>query len=296
MRVNVSRIAALSAVAPARVVHSNPVTDGCRPSQLRYGQNNVPLAIAHRGGAGIAAENTVAAFRRAYDLGFRYLETDVRVTSDGVLVAFHDARLARVTGRRGWVSRTTSAQLARLTVGGHPIPTLDQLLSRFPDACFAIDVKDPRCIAPLAEVLRTHGVAGRVCVAGTWDGQLRALTERVGVELTTALGWRDLCALVTSAHARINAPRQLAGTFAHVPLSIGRLPVFGECLVARAAELGIGVIVWTVDEPAQMHRLLDAGVAGVITDRPDLLREVLVARDQWAAPVPRPDVDAQIAL
>jgi glycerophosphoryl diester phosphodiesterase len=72
-----------------------------------------------------------------------------------------------------------------------------------------------------------------------------------------------------------------------VPLRIGRLPVFGERLIARARRIGISIIVWTVDDPDQMHRLLDAGVDGIITDRPDLLREVLIARGQWTAPATR---------
>jgi len=182
------------------------------------------------------------------------------------------------------VRDATAARLGRLDVDGQPIPTLEELLRTFADACFTVDVKDPRCIGPLVEVLGRTGAAGRVCVAGAWDRRLQSLADRVGAELTTALGWRDLCALVTCAHARISAPRRVSGTFAHVPLSLGRLPVFGERLVARAAELGIGVVVWTVDDPAQMHRLLDAGVAGIITDRPDTLREVLVAREQWVAP------------
>jgi glycerophosphoryl diester phosphodiesterase len=276
---------------PVPVRHSDAVTDGVRPAAPRYGRTSVPLAIAHRGGAGLAPENTLAAFSRAHDLGFRYLETDVRLTADGQLVAFHDARLRRVTGQRGRLSRTRAADLVRHPVGGlggHAIPTLEALLTSFPDSCFTVDVKDQRCIEPLADVLRRTESAYRVCVAGAWDGRLQTLVNRVGADLTAALGWRDLYSLVTCAHARISAPRRVSGTFAHVPLSVGRLPVFGERLVTRAAELGIGVVVWTVDDPAQMHRLLDAGVAGIITDRPDLLREVLVARGEWQRPDERP--------
>jgi glycerophosphoryl diester phosphodiesterase len=74
------------------------------------------------------------------------------------------------------------------------------------------------------------------------------------------------------------------GAFAHVPLRLGRLPVHSERVIARAHELGIRVVVWTVDDPATMRTLLDAGVDGIITDRPDVLRDVLVARGQWVRP------------
>jgi glycerophosphoryl diester phosphodiesterase len=255
---------------------------------MRYGAEPGVLAIAHRGGAGLGAENTMAAFARSYALGLRYLETDVRLTADGVLVVFHDAGLDRVTNGRGPVARSTAAQLRALRVAGtHPIPTLVDVLAAFPDAYFTIDLKDERACAPLARVLIETRSAHRVCVAGAWDSWLRRLRGQVGPQLCTALGWRDLTVLVASSRARVGARMRLNGTFAHVPLRIGRLPVYGERLIAQARGLGIGTVVWTVDDPDEMHRLLDAGVAGIISDRPDLLREVLIARDQWIAPTAR---------
>lgn len=254
---------------------------------LRYGAGREVLAIAHRGGAGLAAENTMDAFARSYALGVRYLETDLRLTADGVLVVFHDAGLDRVTNGHGSISKTTFAQLCQLRVGNvHRIPTLTEVLETLPDACFTIDLKDERAIGELARVLIQTGSTHRVCVAGAWDSWLRRLRDQVGPELTTALGWRHLGTLVASAHARVGLGGvRLSGAFAHVPLRVGRLPVYGERLIARARAVGVSIIVWTVDEPDQMHRLLDAGVAGIITDRPDLLREVLIARDQWRPPL-----------
>jgi glycerophosphoryl diester phosphodiesterase len=256
----------------------------------RYGAGRGVLAIAHRGGGGLAAENTMDAFARSYALGLRYLETDVRLSADGVLVVFHDAKLDRVTDGHGSISKTTFAQLRRLRVANlHRIPTLTEVLRTFPDAFFTIDLKDERAGAELARVLIDTGAAHRVCVAGAWDSWLRRLREQVGPELTTALGWRHLGALVASTHARVGlAGVRLSGAFAHVPLQVGRLPVYGERLIARARALGISIIVWTVDDPHQMHLLLDAGVTGIITDRPDVLREVLIARDQWTVPAAQP--------
>jgi len=253
---------------------------------MRYGDGRGVLAIAHRGGAGLAAENTIDAFARSYALGVRYLETDVRLTADGALVVFHDANLDRVTDGRGAINRLSLADVRRLRVGNvHAIPTLTELLEQFPDACFTIDLKDEAGVGQLARVLIQTGSAHRVCVAGAWDSWLRRLREQVGPELNTALGWRHLATLVASSHARVGLARmRLSGAFAHVPLRVGRLPVYGERLIARARAVGISIIVWTVDDPHEMHRLLDAGVSGIITDRPDLLREVLISRDQWTPP------------
>jgi glycerophosphoryl diester phosphodiesterase len=244
-------------------------------SRSQYDAGRGPLAIAHRGGAGLAAENTLAAFARSYALGVRYLETDVRVSADGVCVAFHDATLDRMIGRPGTVRTTPSRYLRRWGV-----PTIAEVLLAFPDACFTIDVKDASAIAPLARALCDTNAAHRVCAAGAWDGWLAQLRDAVGPHLTTALGWRALATLLASAPTNVIPPWwHEPGRFAHLPARL-----MNRRLVGRARALGLRVITWTVNDPERMHRLLDAGVDGIITDRPDLLREVLIARDQWTAP------------
>jgi glycerophosphoryl diester phosphodiesterase len=247
---------------------------------VTYRDRPGPLAIAHRGGAGLAAENTLEAFRRSYDLGLRYLETDVRLTSDGHLVAFHDAFLNRVTAASGRVRSRTLSELAELPVlGAEPVLPLAALIERFPDACFTLDIKDPAVIAPLARLLQAADATSRVCVAAARGSWLQAMRTLTGPDLCTALPWRDLVHLA----ARSRSSYGRAG-FAHVPLRLGRVPVFRDDLVARAHNAGLRMIVWTVNDQTTMHRLLDHGVDGVITDRPDLLREVLISRGQWHVP------------
>ena len=253
------------------------------PWGMSYGEGPGPLAIAHRGGAALAQENSLAAFGLASGLGLRYLETDVRVTSDGHLVCFHDENLERVTSATGPVRSKSLRELRVLRINGmEPIPTFDEALDAFPDQCFTVDVKDLAGLDPLVKSLRRKGVAERVCIAGAWDGWLAHVHKEVpGV--TTALGWRSLTTLLMCARAGVWPPKALANApFAHVPVKLGRVPIFVERVVAMSHDLGVGVVVWTVDEPQVMRRLLDAGVDAIITDHPDLLREVLVSRDQWA--------------
>jgi len=252
-----------------------------------YAGDGGPYAVAHRGGAGLAPENTIAAFERSYALGLRFLETDVRLTADRVAVAFHDAHLARTTGVRGRIGDLTWRQLRPLRVAGEPVPRLEELLEAFPDARFTIDLKVPRALGPLADAVRACRAIDRVCVAGSADRVLAEARQRLGPRVATALGWESLTRLAVAARTG-GRPRGMPDAqFAHVPLRLGRVPVFADRLVATAHGLGLRVIVWTVDDPGLMHRLLDAGVDGVITDRPDVLREVLVARDAWRPPVPR---------
>jgi glycerophosphoryl diester phosphodiesterase len=262
---------------------------GAHRRVVTYGLPDGPLAIAHRGGAALAPENTLTAFALATSLGVRYLETDVRVTGDGHLVCFHDATLDRVTDGRGRVNRHTLAQVRERRVGGiAPIPTLSEALDAFPRANFTIDLKEAAAIAPLAELLSDPRVVDRVCVAGAWDGWLGELRRLVpGVH--TALGWRSLGAFLSCSRARAPvSPRLARAPFAHVPLRLGRLTIVVQRLVDRAHGIGLRVVVWTVDDPATMHHLLDLGVDGIITDRPDLLREVLIARGSWRPGPGRP--------
>ena len=140
-----------------------------------------PLAFAHRGGAAHAPENSWCAFEHAVGLGYRYLETDVQATSDGVLVAFHDKTLTRVTGVDGRVSRFRYADLSgALIAGTEPIPVLEDLLAAWPDVRFNLDVKDVQAIAPLPEVLRRTGAWDRVCLVSFSASRLRATRRALG--------------------------------------------------------------------------------------------------------------------
>jgi len=254
-----------------------------------YGDHTGPLAIAHRGGMALAPENTLAAFGRATSLGLSYLETDVRTTRDGQVVCFHDATLRRVTGHPGRVGDLDLAEIRRLRVDGtDQVPTLAEALAAFPRARFAIDLKDEASIGAMARLLRANPRwAERICVAGAWSRWLRRLQDEApGV--TTALGWRSLTTLVACSRGGVRPVGMRAtpasGAFAHVPLRLGRLPIHSERVIGRAHDLGIRVVVWTVDDPVTMRSLLDAGVDGIITDRPDVLRDVLISRGQWTRP------------
>lgn len=250
---------------------------------MSYGEGTEPLAIAHRGGADLAPENTLAAFAMSTALGLRHLESDVRLTADGELVCFHDETLDRCTTGTGRLGSWRSTDLrARVRVNGtEPIPSLREALETFPDACFTVDLKDRAAIAPMARLLQKRDYAERVCVAGAWDGWLQLLASQAP-HVRTALGWRSLVTLISASKAGVPVPHALvSGRFAHVPVTLGRLPVHSPSLVRRAHRLGVRVIVWTVDDPQQMHELLDMGVDGIITDRPDVLRSVMIARGIW---------------
>jgi glycerophosphoryl diester phosphodiesterase len=240
------------------------------------------LAFAHRGahGDGIP-ENTMRAFARAVELGFRYLETDVHLTADGQLVAFHDDRLERVTDGTGMLADLPWSEVRQAKVGGtDEIPLLDELLEAFPDARFNLDPKHDAALDPLVDALRRHGAVGRVCLTAFSDERISRARQALGAGLCTGLGPREIARLV-AASKRV-AWFRTAGATAQVPLRHRNLAIVTPRFVRAAHRRGPHVHVWTVDDPDEMRRLVDLGVDGIMTDRADLLRDVLVERGRWA--------------
>jgi glycerophosphoryl diester phosphodiesterase len=241
-----------------------------------------PLAFAHRGGASEAPENTMPAFEHAVGLGFRYLETDVHLTADGVLVAFHDDRLDRVTDRQGVIAELPWAEVGRARVDGRePIPRLEDLLGAFPDVRINIDPKHDRAALPLAEVILRTGTAERVCVGAFSDARIAKVRAGVGGALCTSMGPREVARLVSASRGGPGAGG-ITSPCAQVPTHQGRVPIVTRRFVETAHRLGAQVHVWTVDDGDEMARLLDLGVDGIMTDRPAVLKELLVERGGWA--------------
>ncbi|MFG2818536.1 glycerophosphodiester phosphodiesterase [Kitasatospora sp. NPDC048365] len=242
-----------------------------------------PLAFAHRGGDLGRPENSLAAFEAAVALGYRYLETDVHATADGVLVAFHDSRLDRVTDRTGAVADLPWQAVRQARIGGtEPVPLLEDLLGAFPDARFNIDVKAAPAVAPLVEAVRRTAAWDRVCVGGFSDRRLAAVRAAAGPRLATSLGPREVARLRLRSLAGPAAGRApFAGICAQVPERQWGVPVVDRSFVRTAHRLGLQVHVWTVDDPTRIRALLDLGVDGIMADRIDVLRDVLGERGCW---------------
>lgn len=250
------------------------------------------IAMAHRGGAlhpeipGV--ENTLHAFRHAVALGYRYLETDVHTTSDGVLVAFHDESLDRVTDHVGLLAELTAEQVSLARISReHAVPTMAELLEEFPDCRFNIDLKSGGAVASLASLLDRTSAHDRVCVGSFSRSRIAAFRKATGGRVATAAAPSEVLPVVF----RVPFPRSAAAVL-QVPWRHRRrrLTVTTPELVRRAHRSGLHVHVWTGEESSQwvaiddresLHTLLDMGVDGVITDRTDVLKEVLIERGQW---------------
>ncbi len=248
-------------------------------SRWAYLDHPGPIAFAHRGGAGDAPENTMLSFERAVGLGYRYLETDVRTTSDGVLLAFHDDILDRVTDMTGLLHERPWSEVSKARIDGEPIPRLEEVLAAWPDVRVNVDAKEDGAVAPLVSVIDRADAHDRVCVAAFSDRRLVAFRRLTGGRVCTAMGPR-MIARLRAASLRVPMPPFSAGCV-QVPLRHGRVRLVDRPFLAAAHRRDIHVHVWTIDDPSEMDRLLDLGVDGIMTDRPVVLREVLERRGQW---------------
>ncbi|MBI5067206.1 MAG: glycerophosphodiester phosphodiesterase [Deltaproteobacteria bacterium] len=255
-----------------------------------------PWLIAHRGGAGIAPENTLVAFDRAVELGATCLELDVRRSSDDAVMVFHDEGTERITGERGSVEERTAGELARLDAGfafspdgrrtfpfrgqGVRIPTLAELLERHPRSRLNIEAKsaDPRLAHALVAAISAAGAEERVCIGSADDDQaerLRALLPHACHYLPARAGRRHVLAALAGTGAWL-CP--LGWDCAELPHRTAGITVVTRRLVRHFHALDMPVFVWTVDDEQEMRELLAAGVDGIMTDRPDLLAKVLAEK------------------
>jgi len=222
----------------------------------------------------------MAAFDHAVRLGYRYVETDVHTTADGTVVAFHDDVLDRVTDRRGAIAALPWSEVRQARVGGHAIPLLEDILGAWPDLRVNIDPKHDASVEPLVEVLRRTGSHARVCVGAFSEARLRRFRRLTDGRVCTGMGTSAVAMLRVASLGLPGGP--IAGDCAQVPVRQGPVVVVDRRFVAAAHRRDLAVHVWTVDDAAEMRRLLDLGVDGIMTDRPAVLKEVLVERGQWS--------------
>lgn len=223
----------------------------------------------------------MAAFAAAVDLGYRYLETDVHVTSDGVLVAFHDHTLDRVTDRRGRVAELPYSYVRQARVQGEPIPLLEDILGTWPEVRVNIDAKHAAAVTALVEAVERTGAHDRVNLGSFSNRRVHRLRTLTGNRVCTWMGSTAVARLRLHSWG-LPAPRYFPAACAQVPICRGKVPILDRRFIEAAHGRDLAVHVWTVNERSLMDRLVDLGVDGIFSDRPTVLKEVLVERGLWA--------------
>lgn len=237
-----------------------------------------PLAIAHRGGSLEAEENTLPAFAHAVRLGYTHVELDVRATRDGVVVVHHDPTLARMFNDPRAIADLTWPEIAPLrTSNGAGVPRLAEVLETWPALFVNIEPKCDDVVAPLAALLTQARALDRVAVGSFSGARTAALADALGAGLCCSPDWRGVLR-VRLAGLGLPLPAPPRAQVLQVPERWKGIPVITPGFLRAAQRMGLPVQVWTVNEPADMDRLLNLGVDALMTDRPSLLRDILRRR------------------
>jgi glycerophosphoryl diester phosphodiesterase len=254
-----------------------------------------PVPIAHRGSRYLWPENTLEAFSAAIELGLDHIETDLRMTADGQIVCLHDESVTRTTGAPGLVSEMTYREVAALDAGfrhfagsGFPfrgggvrIPRFEDVVAAFPGIKVVADLKADGMASELSRLVARHALHDRLIVGSFRDTRLGEVRRASAGLIATSTGSAETRRWVLASRMGRTVPT--AATALQVPVQMRGMRVVDDRLVGSAHAAGLAVHVWTVNRPGDMTRLLDLGVDGLVTDRPDLLRQVMEERGSWPA-------------
>jgi glycerophosphoryl diester phosphodiesterase len=216
---------------------------------------------------------------------------DVRASADGVAMVHHDPTLDRTTDGHGALSRLSAAEIGSARVAGlEPVSRLETVLSTLPTTRFTIELKADAVVLPTLAVLERLDAWDRVCLGAFYEARLRRARAAGGDRLLTSMGQSAAIGLRGRAWLKaVPGPTgvvgpllpRVAGGLAQLPRALGTLRVVDRELLREAHRRDIEVHVWTVNDEAEMRQLLDLGVDGLLSDRPDVLRDVLRSRGEW---------------
>lgn len=290
--IRISLMSALAAAAGSVFGFGRMVLGWGRPAPPSW---KIPLAPpilgAHRGGGALFPENTLEAFTASRDrFGCRFMEIDTHATRDGVPVVIHDPTVDRTTDGTGPVLAHSLEELRRLDAGfrfrgpdstswagrGVRIPTLDEVLQELQESVISIEIKqhDPPMEASVVEAVRRAGMENRVLLGSSRHGAFLRI-QALAPEIPSFFSFRSSIAFFLAAWTGLARWYRPPHNALMIPPEYGPFRLVTQGIVRTAHRLGLPVIVWTINEPAEMERLLRLGVDGIITDRPDLLAAVI---------------------
>jgi glycerophosphoryl diester phosphodiesterase len=239
------------------------------------------ICFAHRGGGLEQPENSASAFSAARAMGYRYIETDVQATADGILIVFHDDTLERTTDGSGTISALPYSEVCQALIGGvEPIMTLEQALEQFPDIRFNIDIKTEKALQPTLDLITRMKCFERINLASFSDNRLRKARRHLGPEICTSAGPQGVFALKLGSWGVPLAASPV--DCAQVPISEYGVTIVTSNFIQHCNKNSVAVHVWTINEEDEMRRLIRLGVNGLISDRPTLLKRVAMDEGVWA--------------
>ncbi|MCA1030367.1 glycerophosphodiester phosphodiesterase [Bacillus timonensis] len=267
-----------------------PVSKQSNTAFLREGER--PLVIAHRGGAGLAPENTMLAFRVAEKIGVDAIELDVRMSKDGHVVVIHDETVDRTTNGTGYVNKLTLEQIKKLDAGyrlklekgaypfrnkGVTIPTLEEVFKQIRNVPLVIELKDPnkKLEAEVAKLIKKYKMKKRVIVGSFNDNSLERFASKTDGKIPVGTGVETIKYFLFLHKIHLDRLLPLKRHAVQIPVKVGRVDLATERLIKRVRERNIAIHFWTINDEKTMRQLIELNVDGIITDYPNLLIQLL---------------------
>lgn len=238
------------------------------------------LAFAHRGGNEFAPENSFRAFKSAVDIGYKYLETDVHLTKDGFLIAFHDDTLDRVTDKSGLIRDLTLSEVKKAKIAGtDEIPLLSELLNSFTDCFFNIDCKVDETVQPLINLINNKDFINRVCIGSFSQKRINFIRKSLGKEVKTSMGPAEV--ILSKFLSYTSLGYNFKSSYTSIPIRRYGINLLEEKNIKYLKSNNQKVIAWTINDEDQMKMLINIGIDGIMTDNLTLLKKVLIEENLW---------------
>jgi glycerophosphoryl diester phosphodiesterase len=229
--------------------------------------------LAHRGGSIESSENTIESFEYSISLGCNYIETDVQLSSDGKPYIFHDEGLKRLTGIDKIFHDLHSSEIDGIKLfNNHKIPLLEEVLLKFPEAYFQIDVKTDEVALPALKVIYDLGAQDRVCIASFSSERLEAVRNKYP-DICISMGPKEILKLLLASFGLYRGT--VPGDCLQIPIYQYGIKLVTKRFVNFVQSKDLKVIVWTINEPEEMKKLIELEVDGIITDKPKALFDIL---------------------
>ena len=238
------------------------------------------LAFAHRGGNESAPENSFKAFYNAVQIGYKYLETDVHLTKDGYLIAFHDASLDRVTNKNGLIKDLKLSDIKKAKIDGtEEIPLLLELLDSFPNCFFNIDCKVDETVKPLVDLIKNKALFDRVCVGSFSQKRINYIRKSLGKDVKTSMGPSEV--ILSKFLSYTSVKYNFQSSYTSIPIKRYGVSLLDKRNIDYLKSTNQKVIAWTINNEDQMKMLINMGVDGIMTDNLSLLKKVLIDENLW---------------
>lgn len=238
------------------------------------------LAFAHRGGNDFGPENSLKAFKGAYDNGYKYLETDIHLSKDGYLIAFHDDSIDRVTNKKGKIKNLNLTEIKKSKINGkEEIPVITDLFEELPDCFFSIDCKSDDTVLPLIKIIRDNSLIGRVCIGSFSQKRINLIRKVLGPNLNTSMGPNEI--MLSKLLSNFSLNYKFKSNFASLPIKKYGLELLSKKNIRYLKKNNQKVIAWTINDENDMRLLIKRGIDGIMTDNILLLKKVLIEENLW---------------